>query len=197
MREISDRAIEAYGEPIKNVSAFKCLGIVLTAGDGDWLAVVGNLGKARRSWGRLSQVMGQEEAYPKVSRAFYTSVAQAVILFGVEMWVLTLRMEKALDSYQYRVASSITGRQPRQKKDGSWDYPPLEGALREAGMVGIHTYITQRQNTFAQYIATRPILYLCKKATWMPGDQVYRWWWEQAGIDLEGASKRAAESTTR
>ena len=30
--------------------AFRYLGRVLMAGDDDWLAVVGNLGKARKSW---------------------------------------------------------------------------------------------------------------------------------------------------
>ena len=124
--------------------AFKYLGRVLTAGKDDWLAVVGNLGKARRSWGRLSWVLGREGADPKVSRTFYTVVAQAVLLFGAETWVLTPSMEKALESFQSRVARRITGRQPRRKKDGSWKYPPLAGALREAGMVGIRTSITRR-----------------------------------------------------
>ena len=50
-RMSSERAFEAYGEPIKNVSAFQYLGRVLTSGDNDWLAVVGNLGKAQKSWG--------------------------------------------------------------------------------------------------------------------------------------------------
>ena len=54
LREISERAFEAYGEPLENVTAFRYLGWVLTAGDDDWLAVVGNLWKARKSWGRLS-----------------------------------------------------------------------------------------------------------------------------------------------
>ena len=54
MRESTERDFEAYGEPIRNVTEFKYLGRVLTAGDNDWLAVVGNLGKARRSWGRLA-----------------------------------------------------------------------------------------------------------------------------------------------
>ena len=40
-----ERAFEAYGEPIKNVLNFKYLGRVLTVGDDDWIAVVGNLGK--------------------------------------------------------------------------------------------------------------------------------------------------------
>ena len=48
-QESSERAFEAYGEPIKNVLALTYLGRVLTAGDEDWPAVVGNLGKARRS----------------------------------------------------------------------------------------------------------------------------------------------------
>ena len=38
---------------------------------------------------------------------------------------------------------------------------------------------------------------LCERATWRPGVRVSWLWWEQAIIDLEGAKKRAAESTTR
>ena len=58
-REILEQAFEAYGGPINNVSAFRYLGRVLTVGDDDWMAVVGNLGKAQESWGRLSQVLGR------------------------------------------------------------------------------------------------------------------------------------------
>ena len=68
-------------------------------GDDDWLAVVGNLGKARKSWGRLYRILSWEGADPKVSGHFYKAVVQAVVLFGVETWVLTPRMERALDSF--------------------------------------------------------------------------------------------------
>ena len=71
------------------MTEFKYLGRVLTAGDDDWPAVVGNLGKARKSWGWLDRVLGRERADPKVSRSFYTAVTQAVLLFGAENWVLT------------------------------------------------------------------------------------------------------------
>ena len=81
-REILEQASEAYGEPIKNVSAFRYLGRVLTVGDDYWLAVVGNPGKARKRGGRLSRVLVQEGADPKVSENFYKAVAQAVLLFG-------------------------------------------------------------------------------------------------------------------
>ena len=142
-----ERDFEAYRELINNSTEFKYLGRLLTAGDDDWMELVGNLGKAQRSWGRLSRVLGQEGADPKVSRMLYTAVAQAVLLFGAKTWVLTPRMEKALDSFQSRVARKTTGRQSRQSKDGIWVYPPLAGARKEAGMVGIRTSITRRQNT--------------------------------------------------
>ena len=56
-RESSEQAFEAYGEPIQNVLTFRYLGSVLTAGEDDWLVVIGNLGKAQKSWGQLSRIL--------------------------------------------------------------------------------------------------------------------------------------------
>ena len=83
---------------------FKYLGRVLTAGYYDWLEVVGNLGKAINSWGRLSWILSREGADPKLSEHFYKSVSQAVLMFGAETWVPTPRMKRTLDSFQHRVA---------------------------------------------------------------------------------------------
>ena len=49
----------------------------------------------------------------------------------------------------------------------------------------------RRQNTVAQYIAARPIMDLCERYVWRPGAWVYRQWWEQEGIYLEGEKERA------
>ena len=65
-RENSERAFEAYEAPIESVSGFKYLGRILTETDDDWPAVVGNLRKERRSWGRLTRVLSREGADPKV-----------------------------------------------------------------------------------------------------------------------------------
>ena len=54
----------------------------------------------------------------------------------------------------------------------------------------------RRQNTVAQYIVTRPILYLCEWSIWRPGVRVSWRWWEQAGIELEGTKKRVEEAAT-
>ena len=44
----------------------------------------------------------------------------------------------------------------------------------------------------SQYIATRPILDLCKQVTQRTGARVPQQWWEQTGIDLKGAREKAA-----
>ena len=62
--------LQGIRENFKNVSAFQYLGRVLTSGDNYCLAVVGNIGKARKSWGRFFRVLGREGAGLKVSGDF-------------------------------------------------------------------------------------------------------------------------------
>ena len=121
--------------------------------------------------------MSREGVDPKVSGHFYKAVTQAVLLFGEETWVLTPQMWQALDSFQHRVALQITGRQPRIRGGGSWDYPPLEEVMGESGLEGIRKSFTGRQNTVAQYIATQPILDLCERSTQRPGARLSQRWW--------------------
>ena len=71
LRERMERALEAYVEPLENVTAFKYLGRVTTEGDDDWPAVVGNLQRERKSWGRFSRILRQEGADLKVSGHFF------------------------------------------------------------------------------------------------------------------------------
>ena len=144
--------------------------------------MAGNIRKARANWGRLARILGRYGADPKVSRSVYTAVTQQVLLFGAESWVLTKRMESALDAFQGRVARWLTGRLPRRGRDGNWVYPSLAGALKEAGDVRSRTSVLWRQNTVAQFIATRPILGLCEVAERRRGTRVPQRWWEQSGI---------------
>ena len=51
---------------------------------------------------------------------FYIAVTQQVLLFGAESWVLTGKMEAALDAFQGRVARRLTGRTPCRGRDGKW-----------------------------------------------------------------------------
>ena len=133
MRVTLEKAFHAYGIQMRAVTEFKYLGRVLTNTDDDWSEVAGNIRKERANWGRLARILGREGADPKVSRSFYTAVTQQVLLFGAKSWVLTKKMESALDAFQGRVARRLTGQHPRRGRDGKWFYPSLPGSLEEAG----------------------------------------------------------------
>ena len=174
LRDSMERAFEAYGKPIDTVIKFKYLGRVMTAGDDDCPAVAGNLINVWKSWGRLTKIFIREVADMKVSGNFFKAVVQQVLLVGAETWVLTPRIERALEIFMHGAARRITGRQPRRGWDGKLYYPSLREAMREAGFVDIRKSITRRQNTVAQYIATRPLLDLCERATQRRGARVSR-----------------------
>ena len=55
--------------------------------------------------------------------------------------------------------------------------------MKEAGFTDVRTSIKRRHNTVAQYIATRPLLDLCKGMTQIGGARVAMRWWDQKGID--------------
>ena len=108
--------------------------------------------------------------------------------------VVTLKMEWALSAFLHGAARRLTGRQAWREKDGDWHYPSLEGAMKEAGLTDIRTYILRRQNTVAQYIATRTLLDLCEGARAREGAKVPLRWWDQAGIDCEKAKAKGVET---
>ena len=71
------------------------------------------------------------------------------------------------------------GRQTKQREDGRWYYPPLDTEMEEAGFEDMVDYVLKIHNIVAQYIATRPILYICKNAVRRPWEWVDRRWWKQ------------------
>ena len=126
MRNSTKRDFEAYWKPLKTVSTFKYLVQVMTAGDDGWPEVAGNLVKAQKSWGRLGQVLIREGSDKRVSGNFFKAVVQAVLLFGAETWVLTPRIERALESFLHGAACRITGRQPPRGGGREMDIPSSE-----------------------------------------------------------------------
>ena len=116
LRQILERAFQAYREPLDMVTSFKYLGRVFMAGDGNWTEVSGNLQKARKSWVWIPIILSREGEDSKVLDNFFKAVVQAVFLFGAETWFLTPRMEQALRIFQHRFARSITGRHTRRRE---------------------------------------------------------------------------------
>ena len=119
---------------------------------------------------------------------------QQVLLFGAETWVVSPMMEWALSAFLHGAARRLTGRHPRRGRDGKWHYLSLEGAMKEAGLTDIHKSIQRRQNTVAQYIATRTLLDLCEGSRQREGARFTLRWREQLGIDWEKAKAKETET---
>ena len=101
----------------------------MTAGHYNWQAVAGNYKKALKIWSHMTRIMVRKGADPRISGLFFKTIVQAVLLFGLETWFLIPCMERALVSFQHRVARHITGRQLGRQGEGVWDYPQLAEAM--------------------------------------------------------------------
>ena len=68
-----------------------------------------------------------------MSGFFSKAVLQAVLLFGLDTWVATPRMGRALGRFQDQVARRLTGRVLRQKPDGKCNYTSVAAVRDEVG----------------------------------------------------------------
>jgi hypothetical protein len=144
---IAETVFYVQGVPIEIVSEFKYLGRVIKNNDDDWSAVNQNVKKATATWGRVCKILSKEEANPKAMATVYKAVVQAVLLYGSESWVLSLTMEKKLQSFHRRCARYITGQHIRQNPDESWTCPSSSSVLLKAGLWSIQEYIQRRRST--------------------------------------------------
>jgi hypothetical protein len=106
------------------------------------------------------RVLDKEGASPRAKGFFYKTIVQSVLLYGCETWTVTGSMLCVLSSFHHRVARRITNMMPR-KTHGEWHYPPLDKALREAGLHSMEHYIAVRHNRMARLFAERPIYTQC------------------------------------
>ena len=116
----------------------------------------------------------------RTSGIFYIAVVQVLLLYGLEMWVMSPRIGRTMGGLHHQVVRRQMGKMPQSNMDGTWKYLYLE----EAGVQDVVTYIACHQNTATNFIVTRPIMDLCLAAVRFPVDWVPKWWWEQEGLDL-------------
>ena len=107
----------------------------------DWKEVEHNLKRAQKKWVRLENILEREGLDRRTVGMFYVAVVQAVIIFESETWVLTPRLEKALEGFHHRVVRRMRGMVPKCQRDGTWVYTPIGVALSMVGLEYIGVYI--------------------------------------------------------
>ena len=148
-------------ELVKVVPNFKYMGRPLDQADDDWPEVWKKIMRSRSVWGRLGMIIRREGPDPKVSSRFYRAVIKAVLLFGVETWVLFMAMEQKVEGTHTGFLRKITGKRVRRLPDVTRETPRAEAVREAAGTQFSMKYIGRRQETVAQWVAWRLIFKVC------------------------------------
>ena len=96
MPSITERYFQAYRQPLTSVTLFKYPVRILMASDDDCTEMVGNLRKAWNNWTWWSRILGREGDNPRLPGIFSKAVVQAVILFGLDTWIIIPSTGQAL-----------------------------------------------------------------------------------------------------
>ena len=106
--------LTAYGLPINPVSFFKYIGIILSSLDDYWPVVVRNLRRARKRWARLMWLLERYGVDAQTSDLLYVAIVQAVMLYGLDTWVVYPRIGRTLGGFHHKMARILTGKQPQR-----------------------------------------------------------------------------------
>ena len=79
--------------------------------------------KARKSWYQLDRILGREGADTRTSGHFYITFVQAILLFRLEIWVVTPHIKRLLGYFHHRVDRGISGKMSRRRAEERWEYP--------------------------------------------------------------------------
>ena len=131
---------------------FCYLGRLFTDNDDDTPCIQENLKKARKRWASVAKILKTEGANPKVMAKFYLTIVQAVLLYGVESWVMKKIDLISLRSFHRRAVRYMTGRHIRKLEDSKWTYPNHDILLKECSLFDIDTYIQRRRGTLRSYL---------------------------------------------
>ena len=94
---------------------------------------------------------------------FYRVVKLAVILFGLENWLISEAMDRTVEGTYMGFLIHITGKKALRKADGTWVTPRAELVWEVERTQSEMTYIGRRQGTMAQWVVLRPIFQVCTK----------------------------------
>ena len=96
-----------------------------------------NLRKAQRRWGVISRVLEKTGATVRSWGMIYKAVAQSVLLYSSDIWVVMGDMLKFLEVFHHRAERRITGMTETGGSGREWEYPPVVASIKATGLYPI------------------------------------------------------------
>jgi len=166
------------GDEIERVTQFRYLGRILEENDDDAHASSRQLASARTKWNRIGQMLRSEGMKPRAMGYFYKAVVQAILLYGLETWVVSDAHLRQFRSFHSRVGRHLTGRHIRLLEDGSWYCPPTVDVLEDAGLQTVEESIRRRRQTEQSFTRHRPLYEACRQSKALVTNINKAVWWQ-------------------
>ena len=83
------------------------MGCPLMATDDNWPEVIANIQKARKSCSRMDLILGWEVADTRILGHIYIEVVESILLFGLEIWLVTPHIKRILGGFHQSVVQRI------------------------------------------------------------------------------------------
>ena len=100
---------------------FSYLGQTIIYNNIDWAAGYQNLCKANRQWRMVARAQKRTIATLQAWGAMYKAMAQSVLLYSRESWVVTGEMLKVLTGFHHQAERRITGMTEKHGGGGEWE----------------------------------------------------------------------------
>ena len=117
-----------------------------------------NMNNVRMRWGMIAGVLANTVETVQTYGIMYKAVAQSVILYGSESWVVTGVMLKVLEGFRHQEARRIMGMTATCGAGREWKYPPVAAAPEAAGRHPIMEYTRMRQASIAEIWHAAPFM---------------------------------------
>ena len=102
-------SLQINTEVLPPLEVFPYFGRTIAFTNSNWPVVYQNLRKAQRRWGMIARVLVKTGATVRAHWMMYKAVAQSLILYSSEIWVVMEAMIKILEGFHHRTARGITG----------------------------------------------------------------------------------------
>ena len=83
------------------------MGRPLMATNDNWSEVIANIQKTRKSCSRMDLILGWEGADTRILGHIYIVVVHSILLFGLEIWVVTPHIKRILGGFHQSVVQLI------------------------------------------------------------------------------------------
>ena len=120
----------------------------------------------------------------------YVVVVQAVLLYGLETWVISLCIGSNFGGFHDRVARRLTGKKLWRLLYGMWVYPPLLDAMMGEVLQEVDTYFPTSKTQLHSTLQPGTVWTFL----WRQSNTRVKRWWEKEGLELDGVQTAAWEA---